>query len=297
MPRPSLGSNEYADDRLPTGPPSAWPEQPWPESSHMAAGTNHSSPSDFRRIPPISDLTRGQQLPGPPDHQQPPKIHQYSLATTTVSNSSGEIARLDAQRALQHPLAATEPNPMSEKEKMLSGRPYRHYNDPELLEERQRCAAALERFNNAARPSAGVAPLERARLFRAVVEPESHHPVGTVGHSCVIEAPFTCEYGYNINIGDNVVIEKGCMILDPCKVIIGDRVVIGPNVQLLGRTCPIEPALRNESPGMSYGDTIIIEEDCFIGAGAIVHAGRTIRKGSVVGAGTVVNKVRIQGRM
>lgn len=33
-----------------------------------------------------------------------------------------------------------------------------------------------------------------------------------------VEAPFRCDYGYNIELGEDVYINFGCTILDTCKV-------------------------------------------------------------------------------
>lgn len=188
---------------------------------------------------------------------------------------------------------------MSEKEKMLVGQPYRHYVDDQLIKERNDCRTALERFNNAARPSTGTSIDERGRLFRGIVVPDHQQrmrhprdPVGRVGHRVIVEAPFTCEYGYNINIGDNVLISAGCYIQDCCKISIGSNTVIGPNVKFYGLTVPMDPKSRNGTQGLFYAGTIVIEEDCFIGGDVIILPHRTIRKGSVVGAGTIVSKVR-----
>lgn len=39
--------------------------------------------------------------------------------------------------------------------------------------------------------------------------------------------PFNCDYGYNIEIGNNFYANYGCIILDVNKVKIGDDVTIG----------------------------------------------------------------------
>ena len=187
---------------------------------------------------------------------------------------------------------------MSDKEKMLIGKPYHHFIDSTLIGDRDYCRVALERFNNAARPSAGSSTGERSRLFREIVEPDrllrannKAEPIGSVGQRVLVEAPFTCDYGYNIHIGDDVVIGAGCTMLDPCKITIGNRSIIGPNVKFYGMTVPIDPKMRSGSQGFAIGGTITIEEDCFIGGDVTILPNRTIRKGSIIGAGTVVSKV------
>lgn len=180
---------------------------------------------------------------------------------------------------------------------MITGRHYRHFIDEQLVTERNICRANLMNFNNACQSVVRMSPDERGRLFLEILQPRSSlvkrptDPVGCCGSRTIIEAPFTCEYGYNINIGDDVVIQAGCVVLDPCKITIGSRTVIGPDVKLFGMTSPMDSKLRNGSQGVMYGLPITIEEDCFIGGGAIILPGRTIRKGSVVGAGAVVSEV------
>ena len=141
----------------------------------------------------------------------------------------------------------------------------------------------------AVRPTAGrstgtrpVGPRERSRLFRDVVQPRdpppppptavnpAQTPVGHVGENVVVEAPFICDYGYNITIGEDVLIDSNCTVKDTCAVSIGARTVIGPNVKLLTATMPIDPRRRKGSQGPSLGRSITIEEDCWIGAGAII---------------------------
>ena len=194
--------------------------------------------------------------------------------------------------------AYSSPN-TTEKEYMLSGQAYRHYTDPLLLNERQRCRKALQRFNTAAEFPEEFAMDERIRRFRRIFRPDdlerladSHnHPIGTIGDQVVVEAPFHCEYGYNINLGDNVAIEAGCSMYDPCTITVGRRTTIGPRVCFYGRGRTLDTRERNGSQGKFRGGRIIIEEDCYIGGDVKIMPNVTIGRGSVVEVGTVVDKV------
>jgi acetyltransferase-like isoleucine patch superfamily enzyme len=115
--------------------------------------------------------------------------------------------------------------------------------------------------------------------------------VGRVGRHVAVETPFICDYGYNITIGHHVVIGRNCTINDVCEVKIGDNCVIGPNVSIFTAGLPIDPKKRQGGQGPQVGKPITIEQDCWIGGGAIILPGRTIGKGSTVGAGSIVTKV------
>jgi acetyltransferase-like isoleucine patch superfamily enzyme len=186
---------------------------------------------------------------------------------------------------------------------MLSGKQYFPF-DRELVLERERCNAACWRFNSSTNPNNGVSQEERARQFRDILQPKELinisptlaspiSPSGYVGNNVVVEAPFTCDYGYNIHIGQDVANGKNCTILDTCDVKIGDRCIIGPNVQIYTTTLPIDPKRRLGSKGPNMGKPIVIEEDCWIGGGVIILPGRTIKRGSTVGAGSIVTRVRV----
>jgi len=214
-----------------------------------------------------------------------------------------------AQLALQHSTSAIrplQPQPdKTEKEKMLGGEFYQLYH-PQLVDERDACKARLYRFNNANNPHNGASREERARLFREILEPpnvntsnRSYHPSNAgpdsvrLGTGVVVEAPFTCDYGFNIDIGNDTVISAGCTISDPCNISIGARCILGPNVQIYGNGLPSDPRMRNGSKGNAIGKRIWIEDDCFIGGNATILGGVHIGKGSVVGAGAVVTKVSL----
>lgn len=185
---------------------------------------------------------------------------------------------------------------------MLSGRHFYPF-DKELCLERERCAAACWRFNNLTTPpTIGVSTEERARLFLEILKPRDPvrvsptelspvTNVGRVGSHVTVETPFTCDYGYNITIGHHVAIGRNCTINDVGEVKIGDNCVIGPNVSIFTASLPIDPKKRQGGQGPQLGKPIIIEQDCWIGGGAMILPGRTIGKGSTVGAGSIVTKV------
>lgn len=184
---------------------------------------------------------------------------------------------------------------------MLQGREFFPF-DRELMLERQRCSAACWRFNNSTNPNTGVSGSERSRLFREILnpsEPVNVSPqlvspvtnVGRVGAEVVVEAPFTCDYGYNITIGSHVFIGRNCTIIDPMEIKIGNNCYIGPNVSLFGATLHTDPKRRQGSKSAHVGSPIIIEEDVWIGGGVIIMPGRKIARGATIGAGSVVTRV------
>lgn len=205
--------------------------------------------------------------------------HLYPLHVHSPQVAYKADAQAQAQLALQHQ-AALRSRTRTEKEKMLIGEPYRP-DDPELVYERERCKAALWRFNSSMNPNLGISRDERARLFRDILKPRDGPlpanesspitgPIGRVGANVVVEAPFNCDYGYNICVEQDVYIGLNCTIMDPCAVNIGPRTVIGPNVSILTATMSIEPHGRSGAQGPLRGRPITIQEDCWIGAGAII---------------------------
>ncbi|KAI4238530.1 MAG: hypothetical protein L6R40_005699 [Gallowayella cf. fulva] len=195
-------------------------------------------------------------------------------------------------------------NDMTERDKMLKGNYYSPFT-PALTQDRENCMAAIWRFNNATNPSHGASFEERQRRFREIMacrptpEPAvngganpqgSIMPVGRVGENCAVEAPFHCDYGYNINIGNDVLIGADCRISDTCSVTIGDRCIFSPNVKLVCATYPIDPRRRQGSSGQALGRNIVIEEDCWIGSNVTILAGVRVGKNSTVGAGSLLHQ-------
>lgn len=77
-------------------------------------------------------------------------------------------------------------------------------------------------------------------------------------------------------------------ILDTSLVVIGDRVQIGTGVSLL--TAGHDTSILSRRKYVEFGHPIFIEDDCWIGANAIVLPGVRIGQGSTIGAGSIVTK-------
>lgn len=109
------------------------------------------------------------------------------------------------------------------------------------------------------------------------------------------------ESSFNINIDRKVDIDETLKIGDNSGIgknsKIGSNVTIGNNV-MIGPECLIytvnHNTKRTDIPMVAQGNRepipVIIEDDVWIGARAIILPGVTIKKGSIVGAGSVVTK-------
>lgn len=142
--------------------------------------------------------------------------------------------------------------------------------DPELVCDRDRCAELLRDYN--------------ARGEETVLR----ELLGALGANSYIRPPFFCDYGYNLTLGDDVFMNFNCVALDVVPITVGNRVQMASAVQLLAADHPLEPVER--ASGREFGSPITIEDDVWLGGGAIVLPGVTIGRASVIGAGSVVTK-------
>ena len=122
--------------------------------------------------------------------------------------------------------------------------------------------------------------------------------LGKVGKNVGIGVPFYCDHGKSIFIGDDVIVGLNCTFVDNAEIHIGNRVMIAPNVQIYTASHPTLPQERliDNWEGVSptyfrtYAKPVTIEDNVWIGGGAIILPGVTIGKNAVIGAGSVVNK-------
>lgn len=108
-----------------------------------------------------------------------------------------------------------------------------------------------------------------------------------VPETLTLYPPFYCDYGLNLEFGEQVFVNQNCSFYDIGGITIGDRTMIGPSVTLLTAGHPVEPTERFD--GITTAP-IVIESNVWIGANATITPGVHIGSGSVVAAGAVVAK-------
>lgn len=161
----------------------------------------------------------------------------------------------------------------SEKEKMLAGEWF-DPRDEELTADRDRATLLMHRLN--------VECPGHDAAYRAALRELCPNAAG------FIRAPFYCDYGYNIHIGEGSFVNFDCVFLDLAPIRIGRNTLIGPKVQLLTPHHPQDPAQR--ATGREAGKPITIGDNCWLGGGVIVCPGVRIGNGAIIGAGSVVTR-------
>ena len=165
---------------------------------------------------------------------------------------------------------------MSEKEKMLLGEIYDANYDEELMNERIKAKDLCYEYNHL-KPSQ---TNERTEIMKKIL--------GKTKDNFLIEQSFECDYGYNIEIGENFYSNHNLVILDANKVVFGDNVFIGPNCGFYTAGHPLDAETRNK--GLEYAKPIKVGNDVWFGGKVVVLPGVKIGNNVVIGAGSVVTK-------
>ena len=164
---------------------------------------------------------------------------------------------------------------MDEKEKMILGELY-YANNEELIKEREKAKDLCYKYNNL-KPSQ---EKERKKVLKKLL--------GNTKENFLIEQPFICDYGYNIEIGENFYSNHNLIILDGNKVKFGDNVFIAPNCSFYTAGHPLDVETRNR--GLEYAKPIEVGNNVWIGGNVVVLPGVKIGDNVVIGAGSVVTK-------
>ena len=174
---------------------------------------------------------------------------------------------------------------MTEREKMLSGRLY-DCGDPELLERWHLAKDLIKQYNG----------LSSADL--KAKETVLRQLLGGCGENVWITAPFFCDYGNNIFLGNHCEINLNCVFLDNNRIEIGDYALIGPSVQIYTAFHPADFrerfALPRKEGEFAFCRTqtapVKIGNGVWIGGGTVILPGVTIGDNVTVGAGSVVTR-------
>lgn len=164
---------------------------------------------------------------------------------------------------------------MDQKERMLAGLPYKAWLDG-LMEERLENQKRVYRFN--------LLPPDAFEEQDALIK----EILGKTGERVHIMPPFHCDYGRNIEVGEDFFANYNLVILDVGKVKIGKNAQIAPNVAIYTAGHPIHPDSRNS--GYEYGIPVTIGDNVWLGGNVCIMPGVTIGDNAVIGAGSVVTK-------
>lgn len=165
---------------------------------------------------------------------------------------------------------------MNEKEKMLAGEIYDANYDKELFDLRVEAKKICYEYNNLKPDMLD----ERKNILEKLVQKKLNN--------ILIEPNFYCDYGFNIEFGDNFYSNHNLVILDANKVIFGENVFIGPNCGFYTSGHPLDYETRNK--GLEYAKPIKVGNNVWIGGNVCVMPGVTIGDNVVIGAGSVVTK-------
>lgn len=165
---------------------------------------------------------------------------------------------------------------MDEKEKMLNGQLYDANYDTSLIQERLTCKNLCHKYNSLLPENLD----ERKYILKQLF--------GKTGENITIEQDFWCDYGYNIEVGENFYMNHGCVILDPARVTFGDNVFIGPNCGFYTAAHPLDYETRNK--GLEYALPIKVGNNVWFGGNVCVMPNVEIGDNVVIGAGSVVTK-------
>ena len=171
---------------------------------------------------------------------------------------------------------------MTEKEKMINGEVY-DSRDAELLKMYHRARKLLQAYNTLDSELLE----ERERLLNELLAKKAA--------GVWIEAPFFCDYGSNISIGQNTFVNTNCMFIDNNTISIGKNGLIAPFVQIYTATHPIKAAERvideaHSSRYLTHTKPVVIGDNVWIGGNSIIFPGVTIGNNVTIGAGSVVTK-------
>lgn len=163
---------------------------------------------------------------------------------------------------------------MSEEEKMLSGELY-NSNDKQLIKKLINAKKLCNKYNNL--------DIEDEQKAKEIIQ----KLFSKTGNQFTIMPNFYCDYGFNIEIGENFYSNHNLVILDANKVSFGDNVKIGPNCGFYTSGHPMDKENRKK---VEFAKPIKIGNDVWIGGNVCVMPGVTIGDDTVIGAGSVVTK-------
>ena len=163
---------------------------------------------------------------------------------------------------------------MSEEEKMLLGKLY-NSSDEELIKKLLKAKKLCSEYNNT--------DIENVEKRNEIIK----KLFSKTGNNFIIMPTIYCDYGFNIEIGENFYSNHNLVILDANKVTFGDNVKIGPNCGFYTSGHPLD---KKDRRVVEFAKPIAVGNDVWIGGNVCVMPGVTIGDNVVIGAGSIVTK-------
>lgn len=160
---------------------------------------------------------------------------------------------------------------MTEKEKMLMGLEY-NVQDKEIKEARNRSrnlCSLLDTLDSE----------ERKEKLRTLIPSLKEF---------TIHRGFKCDYGFNIQVGENFYANYNLVVLDEARITIGDNVLIGPNCSLITALHPLD--VKERLKGIESAKEIKIGNNVWLAEGVTIMPGVSIGDNVVIGAKSLVTK-------
>jgi maltose O-acetyltransferase len=175
---------------------------------------------------------------------------------------------------------------MTEKEKMLQG-DYYNSRDTELINIYHKARRLIQDLNQ----------LRSTDLTkREIILTDL---LGYKGKNVWIEAPFFCDYGENIYIGENTFVNFNCIFLDDNRITIGKNVLVAPYVQIYTASHPLkaterikdtQPVRLDEANYFTCSKPVEIGNNVWIGGNTVIMPGVKIGHNTTIGASSLVTR-------
>lgn len=107
---------------------------------------------------------------------------------------------------------------------------------------------------------------------------------GEIGQGSSIHAPIHCTEGAKVRIGNNSIIMYNVDMMSSGGIVIGDNVMVAAGTKIVTNNHDYD------DHRVLLTKPVVLCDNCWIGAGAIILPGVTVGKNAVVAAGAVVNR-------
>lgn len=162
------------------------------------------------------------------------------------------------------------------KQQQRDGEWYEALGDAELIQELHQCEDLCFAYNN-------ILPSKAAELDELI-----RRILGKSGKNINVHSPFHCDFGYNIEVGEEFFANFNLTILDENHVTFGDHVFIGPNCSFYTAIHPLDIDRRNRN--IEAALPIHVGSNVWFGGNVTVLPGVTIGSNTTIGAGSVVTR-------